>query len=62
MSRILNAEEVASILRVDKLMIYRLANEGRLPSFRVGRFRRFNEDEIYEFARGERQEPAGAAK
>lgn len=34
--------EIARILQVSKLTVYRMAAEGRIPSFKIGRNRRFD--------------------
>lgn len=44
--RFLTAEEVAELFRVSKATIYRWAEQGVLPSSRMGRTVRFNEGEI----------------
>lgn len=44
--RFLTAEEVAEMFRVSKATIYRWAEQGVLPSLRMGRTVRFNEGEI----------------
>ncbi len=44
--KLLTAEEVARILRVPKLNVYRLVREGRLPVVRIGRFVRVPEEEL----------------
>lgn len=38
--------EVAEILRVPKLHVYRLVREGKLPAIHVGRFVRISEDAL----------------
>lgn len=42
---------LAAELRVSKKLIYRLANERVLPSFRLGRLLRFDPDAVAEFVR-----------
>lgn len=38
--------EVAAILRVSKMTVYRLVNDGTLPAFRFGRSIRINPDDL----------------
>jgi len=47
-SEILTAEEVAERLRVKTSWVYYAAADGRLRSYRVGRYRRFIWDEVLE--------------
>ena len=42
--KLLTVEEVAEVLRVSKMTVYRLAEKGELPSVRVGRSIRIVED------------------
>jgi excisionase family DNA binding protein len=44
--KLLTAEEVAKILRIPKLNVYRLVRERRLPAVRIGRFVRVPEEEL----------------
>jgi excisionase family DNA binding protein len=44
--KLLTVDEVAQILRVPKLNVYRLVREGRLPAVRIGRFVRVPENEL----------------
>jgi excisionase family DNA binding protein len=39
--RALNAAQLATLLAVSKIIIYKLAKKGRIPSFRVGTCVRF---------------------
>jgi excisionase family DNA binding protein len=43
---VLTLEEVSELLRLHRSMVYKLASEGRIPSFRVGKYRRFRKDLI----------------
>lgn len=43
---ILTLEEVANYLRVTKRTLYRLAQEGALPAFKLGGTWRFRRDEL----------------
>jgi excisionase family DNA binding protein len=47
--RILNAKEVADLLRVDRSTITRLALSGELKSHLVGRRRLFKESDVWLF-------------
>ncbi|MER6441316.1 MULTISPECIES: helix-turn-helix domain-containing protein [unclassified Streptomyces] len=50
----LTVAEVASLMGVSKMTVYRLVNSGHLPAIRVGRSFRVPEQAIYEYLR-ERQ-------
>lgn len=45
----LTAEDVAEMLRVSKNSVYRLADEGELPSYRIGRKLRFTSRDVEEY-------------
>ncbi len=45
----MNVHDVASYLRLSEAKVYRLANEGRVPSFRLGKSWRFRRDLIDEW-------------
>jgi len=40
--RALNARQLAALLAVSKIVVYKLAKAGRLPSFRIGTCVRFD--------------------
>ena len=44
--RFLTVAEVASIMRVSKMTVYRMVHAGELPAIRVGRSFRVPEDEV----------------
>ena len=44
--RLLNAEDVAELLRLPVSTIYDLARTGRLPSLRIGRALRFSQHDL----------------
>lgn len=44
--QIMTVKEVAEYLKVNERTVYRLANAGKLPSFRVGASWRFKQAEI----------------
>lgn len=48
----LTALEVQELLHIDRSTVYRMADDGRLPSIRVGRTRRFPAQAIAELAAG----------
>jgi excisionase family DNA binding protein len=45
-ARFLTAAEVASLLRVSTMTVYRLLKAGELPSVRVGKSYRVREDDV----------------
>ena len=49
--RFLTVAEVASIMRVSKMTVYRLVHGGELPAVRVGRSFRVTEDDVNEYLR-----------
>jgi excisionase family DNA binding protein len=49
--RFLTVAEVASIMRVSKMTVYRLVHAGELPAVRVGRSFRVPEDEVHKYLR-----------
>lgn len=49
--RFLTVAEVASIMRVSKMTVYRLVHGGDLPAVRVGRSFRVAEDAVHEYLR-----------
>ena len=46
MDRIMTVRETAEYLRMNRMTIYRLAQEGRIPAFKVGGSWRFDRDGI----------------
>jgi excisionase family DNA binding protein len=50
--RFLTVAEVASIMRVSKMTVYRLVHAGDLPAVRVGRSFRVPEDAVDDYLRG----------
>lgn len=50
--RFLTVAEVASIMRVSKMTVYRLVHAGELPAVRVGRSFRVPEDAVDAYLRG----------
>jgi excisionase family DNA binding protein len=55
MKNIVTAKEVASLLKLSKLSIYKLASRGELPGFKIGDSWRFEMDEILKLIQGARK-------
>ncbi len=49
--RFLTVAEVAAVMRVSKMTVYRLVHSGELPAARVGRSFRVPEDTVNEYLR-----------
>ncbi|HET7350604.1 MAG TPA: helix-turn-helix domain-containing protein [Marmoricola sp.] len=47
--KFLTVAEVASVMRVSKMTVYRLVHNGDLPAVRVGRSFRVSEDDVNEY-------------
>ncbi len=50
--RFLTVAEVAAIMRVSKMTVYRLVHSGELPAVRVGRSFRVPESAVDDYLRG----------
>jgi excisionase family DNA binding protein len=50
--RFLTVAEVAAIMRVSKMTVYRLVHAGELPAVRVGRSFRVPEQAVHDYLRG----------
>ncbi len=50
---IMTVHDVASYLRLSEAKVYRLAKDGRIPSFRLGASWRFRRDVIEEWTKKE---------
>lgn len=50
--KFLTVAEVATIMRVSKMTVYRLCNSGELEAIRVGRSFRITEENVAAFLRG----------
>lgn len=50
-ARYLTVQEVAEVMRVSKMTVYRLLHSGELPGVRVGRSFRVPQDALAEFLR-----------
>ena len=48
-ARLLTVSEVADLLRVSKMTVYRLIKEGSIGSLRVGRSYRLREDDVDDY-------------
>jgi excisionase family DNA binding protein len=49
--KFLTIAEVASVMRVSKMTVYRLVHNGELPAVRVGRSFRVSEDDVNDYLR-----------
>ncbi|MEZ0073594.1 helix-turn-helix domain-containing protein [Planotetraspora sp. GP83] len=60
--KFLTVAEVATVMRVSKMTVYRLVRSGELPHLRVGRVYRVPEQEVIDYlsrrTRGARDRPA----
>jgi excisionase family DNA binding protein len=45
----MTVSEVAQVLRVSKMTVYRLIRQGDLPAVRIGRGFRIREDDVYRY-------------
>ncbi len=50
--RFLTVAEVASVMRVSKMTVYRMVHAGELPAVRVGRSFRVPEKAVHDYLRG----------
>ena len=48
-ARLLTVTEVADLLRVSRMTVYRLIKEGQMKALRVGRSYRLREDDVDEY-------------
>ena len=51
-ARLLTANEVADLMRVSRMTVYRLIKTGEMPALRVGRGYRFREEDVPDYLRG----------
>lgn len=49
--KFLTVAEVAAVMRVSKMTVYRLVHNGELPAVRVGRSFRVSEEDVNEYLR-----------
>jgi excisionase family DNA binding protein len=50
--RFLTVAEVATVMRVSKMTVYRMVHAGELPAVRVGRSFRVQEKDVHDYLRG----------
>ena len=50
--KFLTVAEVASVMRVSKMTVYRLVHSGELPAVRVGRSFRVSESDVNDYLKG----------
>lgn len=50
-SRLLTADDLAARWQLKKSAVYRLERSGKLPSVRLGRYRRFRPEAVEQFER-----------
>jgi excisionase family DNA binding protein len=43
---ILTVKEVSELLKIHQGTVYKMANEGRIPTFKIGSYWRFRKDQI----------------
>ena len=48
-ARLLTVNEVADLLRVSRMTVYRLIKQGDMPSLRVGRGYRLREEDVHSY-------------
>lgn len=48
-ARLLTVNEVADLLRVSRMTVYRLIKNGEMPALRVGRNYRLREEDIHDY-------------
>jgi excisionase family DNA binding protein len=48
-ARLLTVNEVAELLRVSRMTVYRLIKTGEMPALRVGRNYRLREEDVHSF-------------
>ncbi|MGH2724724.1 MAG: helix-turn-helix domain-containing protein [Actinomycetota bacterium] len=48
-ARFVTVTEVAQLMRVSKMTVYRLINQGDLPAVRIGRGYRIREEDVHRY-------------
>ena len=48
-ARFVTVNEVAQLMRVSKMTVYRLINQGNLPAVRIGRGYRIREEDVHRY-------------
>jgi len=56
MKEVLTAREVAAILKLNKITVYKYANEGKIPGVRIGNRWRFDRAQIEDLMAGSRSQ------
>jgi excisionase family DNA binding protein len=51
-TQFLTVAEVAALMRVSKMTVYRLVHSGELPAVRVGRSFRVSEQAVHDYLKG----------
>src|ERR1700749_4487309 len=59
--KFLTIAEVASVMRVSKMTVYRMVHGGEIPAVRVGRSFRVPEQAVHDYLRGAFLEAGGAS-
>ena len=55
MGKILTTKELAEYLKLTEVTIYKYANEGKIPGFKIGSRWRFDKDQIDDLLRSEEE-------
>ncbi len=55
MGKILTTKELAEYLKLTEVTIYKYANEGKIPGFKIGSRWRFDKDQIDNFLKNEEE-------
>ena len=56
MANIVTAKEVGQYLKLTESTIYKLASEGEIPSFKIGKSWRFDMDEILQLIKNQERQ------
>ncbi len=56
MGKILTTKELAAYLKLTEVTIYKYANEGKIPGFKIGSRWRFDKDKIDDLLRSDQVE------
>ena len=48
-ARFVTVNEVAQLMRVSKMTVYRMINQGNLPAVRIGRGYRIREEDVHTY-------------
>jgi excisionase family DNA binding protein len=55
LGKILTTKELAEYLKLTEVTIYKYANEGKIPGFKIGSRWRFDKDQIDNFLKNEEE-------